>query len=685
MNLYRLNKSGMQGLVSGHFIVLLAFLMLLTSCAGLNAKQEPASSSMQAQDSAAYEEANQLILKGDTATGIAKLQQLVKSYPENAQYRTNLKIQQSSQINTLLKTADDKSRLNLLSDAELAYQQVLVLAPDNQRAQDGLRQISLLQNHAMMLTNAKSAFDKSDDDTALNILRSILAEDANDLGARILFEQIESKQNKKITAIPQIKTAYKKPITLELKNVPIKTVFELIGKTANINFIYDQELRTDLNTSIFVRNSSIEDAIQVILTSNQLGKKVLNDNTLLIYPLSRSQEYQEQYVRSFYLNSMDAKRAMNMIKTVVKSKDIYIDEKLNTLIMRDTAEAIQIAEKLIASQDMLEPEVMLEVEVMEINRKNLEAIGIKYPTQMSVGVQGKSTTTDGVVTTTPGRLTIAELKSFNSGLGVFSVSDPVLALNLLQQNTDTNLLANPQIRVKNREKAKIHVGDKIPVLTSIANSTGFVSQTVSYIDVGIKLDVEPTILLQNRVSIKVGLEVSNVTDQVKTDSGVLAYTIGSRNANTVLQLKDGETQILAGLFRDDSQNISNKVPGLSSLPFIGRLFSDKNNDRRKNEIVLLITPRILHNIAPANAVYTLFPSGVNHASGRSTKALEQQSTVAEPVQAQVATPQNTQTERAQVDQNFANQLLQPDLDANANGNAGKATETNSGGTVYKAQ
>lgn len=674
-------------MVSGHYIVPFVFLLLLTSCASLNATQEPASKNMQAQDYQAYEEANQLIAKGDSAAGIARLQQLVKSYPENAQYRTTLKIQQSSQINVLLKSADDKSKLNQLGDAKVAYQQVLALAPDNQRAQDGLRQLNLLQNHTMMLTNAKSAFDKNDDDSALNILRSILAEDANDQGARALFEQIESKQNKRITAIPQIKTAYKKPISLELKNVPIRTVFELIGKAANINFIYDQELRADFNTSIFVRNSSIEDAIQVILTSNQLAKKVLNDNTLLIYPLSLSQEYQEQYVRSFYLNSMDAKRALNMIKTVVKSKDIYIDEKLNTLIMRDTAEAIQIAEKLIASQDMLEPEVMLEVEVMEINRKNLEAIGIKYPTQVSVGVQGKSTSTDGVVTTTPGRLTIAELKSFNSGLGVFSVSDPVLALNLLQQNTDTNLLANPQIRVKNREKAKIHVGDKIPVLTSIANSTGFVSQTVSYIDVGIKLDVEPTILLQNQVSIKVGLEVSNVTDQVKTDTGVLAYTIGSRNANTVLQLKDGETQILAGLFRDDSQNVSNKVPGLSSLPLIGRLFSDKNNDRRKNEIVLLITPRILHNIAPVNAVYTLFPSGVTHTSGRTNKAPEQQSPVAEPVQAQVSTPQSTQTERAQVDQNFANQLLQPDVDLNVNGNGSisKSTETNSGGTVYKAQ
>ena len=165
------------------------------------------------------------------------------------------------------------------------------------------------------------------------------------------------------------------------------------------------------------------------------------------------------------------------------------------------------------------------------------------------------------------------------------------------------------------------------------------------------------------MSIKVGLEVSNVTDQVKTDSGVLAYTIGSRNANTVLQLKDGETQILAGLFRDDSQRILNKVPGLSSLPFIGKLFSDKNNDRRKNEIVLLITPHILHNIAPSNAVYSLFPSGVN--AGASNHVSRQ---VIDPSPAlQLAppapTPQALQAEQQRVDKDFANQLLQPSIPA----------------------
>lgn len=643
--------------------------LLLTNCTGLEVQEKSS------QNEPSFESAKQLIATGERDAGLAMLKELTALHQENAQYRNTLKAQQELQMAGLLKQAEKDLQQGDLSAAETNYQQILSIDTSNERALEGLAKLALSQNHTMMLTNAQAAFDKEDMDTAQSIARSILAENAKHVEARILFEKIEKKNIEKTTALPKIKSAFKKPITLELKNVPIKSVFEYIGKAGNINFSYDQELRDDLRTSLFVRDSPIEDVLEVILTTNQLGKKVLNENTLLIYPIGRSQEYQEQFVRSFYLSNLDAKRAMNLIKTVVKSKDVYIDEKLNTLVIRDSAEAIQIAEKLINSQDLAAPEVMLEVEVMEINRRNLEELGIKYPTQVSVGVQGKSAGTDGAVTKTPGRLTLAELKNFNSGLGVFTITDPVLAMNLLAQDTDTNLLANPKIRVKNRDKAKIHVGDKIPVLTSVANSTGFVSQTVSYIDVGIKLDVEPTIMLQNQVSIKVGLEVSNVTDQVKTDSGVLAYTIGSRNANTTLQLKDGETQILAGLFRDDSQNITNKVPGLSSLPLIGRLFANKNNDKRKNEIVLLITPRILHNIAPANAVYTSFPSGINHASSRNGRA-SQPAETAPPIVSNVLqpppTPQTIQANQAQVDQGFASQLLQPGTDTGGAASAAPA-------------
>jgi len=316
---------------------------------------------------------------------------------------------------------------------------------------------------------------------------------------------------------------------------------------------------------------------------------------------------------------------------------------LNTLVMRDTPEAIRNAEKLITSQDIADPEVVLEVEVLEVNRRSLEALGIRYPSQVAVGVQGR-TDVNGTTILTPGELTIRELKNFNSELGVFSISDPVLALNLLQQDTDTNLLANPHIRVKNREKAKIHVGDRIPILTSIANATGFVSQTVSYIEVGVKLDVEPTILLNDEVSIKVGLEVSNQTDQLTSSTGTVTYTIGTRNANTILRLKNGETQVLAGLFRNDEQKVTNKVPGLANLPFIGRLFNDKNNDRRKKEIALLITPRIISNITPVNAVYTSFPAGVDrNLSGSKSTAN------ARPVNDYSATPTNQGYQSAPAD------------------------------------
>ena len=645
--------------------VLAAFLI---GCAGMQTQTKEDASQRE------FEDAKQLIYRGETESGLAKLKALSNANPENAQYRNTLKLQQDLQIARLLKTAEAHMQQNILTEAEAIYRQVLAQEPSNERAKGGLRKLALAQNHAMMLMNAQAALDKQGPESAKSIVRTILAEDANNRAARTLYEQLDKQETDKKNSTPKIVSAFKKPITLEFKNTPIKSVFEYIGKAGKLNFTYDQELHDGLQTSIFLRDTPIQDAIEVILTTNQLGKKILNANTLLIYPLSRSQEYQELYVRSFYLNNMDPKRAMNLIKTVLKIKDVYIDEKLNTLVIRDTPETIQNAEKLIASQDLVEPEVMLEVEVMEINRRNLEEIGIRYPTQASVGVRGNATNTSAGVVATPGQLTLAELKNFNSGLGVFTITDPVLALNLLQQNTDTNLLANPKIRVKNRDKARIHVGDKIPVLTSVANATGFVSQTVSYIEVGIKLDVEPTILLQDQVSIKVGLEVSNVTDQVKTDSGVLAYTIGSRNANTTLQLKDGETQILAGLFKDDEQKISNQVPGLSSLPLIGRLFANKNKDKRKNEIVLLITPRILHNIAPANAVYTNFPSGVAHSNARESRAATSQ--VLEPLNAvvipSVQTPEARQGNQARTDQEFANQVQQQNSEIYGNDNINKA-------------
>jgi general secretion pathway protein D len=596
--------------------------------------------------------------RGQDDEAIQLLQPLVEANPRQPQYKNWLSLLQEKKLQKQLQQADGLLASQQYDAATAMYQQVLQQAPGNRAASDGLQKVQSARQHAAQIEQVKIAMAAEDLAGAEFGLRNILAEQPAHAEARQLFEQLEQKKNEKSSVVRPLQSSLKKKVTLELKNTPVKQAFEYIGKVGNLNFSFDQELNEGIRVSVLLRDTPIEQALEVILTSHQLGKKVLNSNTLLIYPQARAAQYEELFVRSFYLTHMDAKRALNMMKTVLRASDVYIDEKLNTLVIRDTMDRIKVAEKLIASQDLNEPEVMLEVEVMEINRRNLENLGIQYPSQIGVGVQGNAAGNSGGTQPQAGKLTLTELRNFNGNLGVFTINDPAIVLNLLHQDTDTNLLASPKIRVKNRDRAKIHVGDKIPVLTSVASAQGFVSQNVNYIEVGIKLDVEPVIQMQDQVSIKVGMEVSNITDQVTTSSGVLAYTIGSRNANTTLQLRNNETQILAGLFRDDEQKTQRKVPGLANLPLIGKLFSNNNQDKRKNEIVLLITPRIMHNLSPASSVYSLIPSGtaatanpMGAGAGRTVQASEPSPA------APVVTPQNTQSSNVRNDSGFANQMM----------------------------
>jgi general secretion pathway protein D len=154
------------------------------------------------------------------------------------------------------------------------------------------------------------------------------------------------------------------------------------------------------------------------------------------------------------------------------------------------------------------------------------------------------------------------------------------------------------------------------VITTTAGATGFVSESVNYLDVGLKLEVEPVVSLEDDVGIKVGLEVSNISSEVKTSSGTVAYQVGTRNANTTLRLRDGETQVLAGLINDEDRRSANRVPGVSQLPLIGRLFSNNNDTVSKTEIVLLITPRVIRNIERPGARLEEFNSGTEFDVGR---------------------------------------------------------------------
>jgi general secretion pathway protein D len=327
----------------------------------------------------------------------------------------------------------------------------------------------------------------------------------------------------------------------------------------------------------------------------------MDGNTILIYPnvAAKLKEYQEMQVKTFFLANADAKAIGNTLKTILKSRDVVVDEKLNLVIVRDSPEAIKLAGQLIAVQDVPEAEVMLDVEVLEVTRTRAMDLGIAWPTTLGLAP----------ILTSTGALTVNQLKGLNADS--ISVSGVSATINANKTDGDTNTLAHPRIRVRNKEKAKVVIGDKVPNITTTISSGvgGFASESVNYLDVGLTLNVEPTISLNNEVAIRISLEVSNLIDTITSKNGTTAYRIGTRSASTMLQLKDGENQVLAGLINNEDRASGSKIPALGDLPVLGRLFGSGHNENNRTEIVLSITPHLVRNLTRPQATASEFGAG----------------------------------------------------------------------------
>jgi general secretion pathway protein D len=564
-----------------------------------------------------YKEGLSLLDSGKQEEGLEQLEKAYKLDLNNNEYKTQYFKRRDSVIYQWLSQAETAKKNALWEDAENIYRRILKVSPDNSRAKTGLSSINTEKKQAQIITEAKILLENNDAVGAGNKIRLVLAESPSQPDAMELKRQIEAKIASSKQSSVILKTKLARPITIEFKDSPLNSVLDSISKIAGVNFIIDKDVRADLKANLFIRDARMEDVIRFVLVANQLEQKALNENTLFIYPNTplKQKDFQELQIKNFYLTNANAKTVGAMLKSFVKSKDIYVDEKLNLIVMRDTAEAIRVAERLIIAQDIAEPEVMLEVEVLEVGSNVLENIGFQYPTQASIGlVGGAGTTTSSTGTTTgsagtPGSASLDDIRNGGTSLARVSISDPAFVINMLHQNSDTNLLANPRIRVKNHEKANVHIGDKLPVITNNTTANSVITQSINYLDVGLKLEVEPTVYLDNEVGIKVGMEVSSITKQIQNTNGSLTYQIGTRNAATVLRLKDGETQILAGLINKEDRKSANSVPILGEIPILGRLFSTHSDSTSKTEVVLLITPRVIRNIVRPESPIEEFTSG----------------------------------------------------------------------------
>ncbi|MBI3347308.1 MAG: general secretion pathway protein GspD [Burkholderiales bacterium] len=585
-------------------------LLLLTACAA----------------NPALREADALARRGEHEGAWRLLRDAATAAPQDAELRSALQRQRELSLLALATQAESTRAVGQLdATAELLRRMEAVdaQAPRTRALQAALRRA---RGHEARLAQASRQLQAGQLDAARDTVTQVLAEDPGQPLALSLQQKL--RQRYAPPPVPStLAAAYQKPVSLEFRDAPLRTVFEALGRGAGVNFVFDKDVKADARVSLYLKDVSVDEAMRVVLSTQQLERKLLNDNSVLIYPNTpqKQREHQELVTRSFYLNNADVKQAQALVRMMAKTRDLFVDERLNLLVARDTPEVIAMIEQLIAGLDLPEPEVMLDVEVLELGSDRTAEAGLNWATDATYG------SADVAAALVPW-----------SSRGSFRtlVANPVVAARLKGTTGASNLLANPKLRARNKEKAKIQIGDRVPVFTSTSTANVGVSTAVTYIDVGLKLEVEPTVQLDNEVVMKVNLEVSSLG--LKESSGgpqpTSAYRIGSRTASTSLRLRDGETQVLAGLINDEDRKNISGVPYASEAPLLGRLFGVHTDSRKKTEIVLLITPHVLRNLSLPDASQSILASGFDANPGAEGVRLRSRGSVAAPLSGDTLAP-----------------------------------------------
>ena len=562
----------------------LAASLMLAACAG----------------PAAIEEAELLSRGGQYESAVARLQGALKERPEDRALRLAVLKEQDRAVAALSAQASAARDAGRPDELKRVFTRMEQIAPQHPRTQALRIEVDRLQRRARLFNDAQAAVDAKTFERAEASLRELLAEEPNNPRARSLLNRVEEvRANQARKQATQTLSVGTKPVTLEFREAPLKSVFEALARAANLNFVFDKDVRGDTKTTVFLRNISVDEALRVILGTQQLGYKLLNDNTVLVFPATQQKQRDvlDTVTKSYFLANTDPKQAQALVRTVAKTRDIFIDERLNLMVVRDTPEVVRLIDRLMQNLDVAEAEVVLELEVLEVSSTKVDEIGLSLPEVFNYGVPNSTAAISSV-----------------SGLR-WSTANPAAIATLKGSRGLSNLLANPSIRARNREKAKVLLGEKLPVFTTTSTANVGVSASVSYLDVGLKLEVEPQVQLDNDVTIKVALEVSSVTKTIDGPQGSVAYQIGTRQASTTLRIRDGETQILAGLISDNESRNSSGVPGLHDLPIAGRLFGTTKDSHDKTEVILLITPRVVRNVVQPSVAGAMSPSGTEAQPG----------------------------------------------------------------------
>jgi len=502
-------------------------------------------------------------------------------------------------------------RAEFAQDYDLAvaeYTKVLQKNPDNRSARQGLdrSKVRAAENHysrgrqlnaagrldeALVELQMASELNPADRNTQ-DVLNSVRTQLRTKIavareGKTQLETLIERSQNLPPPGL-DLPADVKLPAALTFRDASTRDIYTALARFANMNIVFDPQFR-DQPITIDLRNATLETALATLSMASKNFYRVTGQRTITVIPdtPAKQREYEEEIVQTFYLSNADLKETMDLLRIVIDNRRLAPITATNALSIKDTPERVAAAGKLIAAIDKARPEVVIDVELLEVDRMRLQEYGLQLASPGSPGI-------DGAADINRNNLTLRNLRNITES-DIYLTNLPGLFYRLLKSDNHTRTLANPQLRTSEGLPAQARFGERVPVPVTTFSpiATGGVAQqpitSFNYENIGVNIDITPRTHHDDEVTLTLRIEVSSISG---TGFGGLP-TFGNRTINTVIRLRDGETNLLAGLIRDDERQVLQGIPGLSDLPLVGRLFAHTRTETQETDIVLTLTPRII--------------------------------------------------------------------------------------------
>jgi len=462
----------------------------------------------------------------------------------------------------------------------------------NARGEDQIRltQLAATELELVIKLDPTNQYAAVEYGKAVNTLR-----EAAVAGQPATIDELKKRAKANITksAPPQLSPSSDQPITLSFPHeTPVKEIYKALGGAFGINILFDQAVKDD-RIAIELKDVTAQQALERVMQAANHFYKALDEHTIIIVPDNPQarRDYEDLVIRTFYLSNGDAEQVTNVVRTMIEARNVFPLKALNAITIRDTADKVRIAEKIIEANDKAKAEVVVDVELLQIDLDKQRDIGAVV-TGLGGTLQAANTLD---AKGAPVLNNLDFLRGLKSANLVFTI--PSISYNLIKSVGNTETLANPELRISEGEKATLHIGQRVPVpvttfVTGVQSGTqgSLPATSFQYQDIGIKVSIEPRVHHNGEVTLKLTVEVSDIAAAASADA---PPSFNTRTIEATIRLKDGETNFLAGLIQDTQLTSSNKTPFLGDIPLLGRLFTKDHNMHHRTDLMLTMTPHIV--------------------------------------------------------------------------------------------